>query len=764
MFILTGSLTYGWSINISSPTGSSTCPGRYYYQNSGTFNVTFSLSGISERYDYYVNLKKDGNTIYTSSTGNTSNSNPVTVQIPYSVLCYNNNMEIQVYAYKHSGSSDNQSSSVFAVVYTNLGYMGCSSPNIAVVNGSETHQSSYQLGTFYHGWSCGVSAGTYAYKRYKVEWTVYGDFTNKSILINDGLTLGYNGAIPNYQYTKGYVGTVTSTSAHFYTFVYELKSSMNGTYLGFYPCAPSEAAIVYTVVSNPAPVISGFNQTPTIIYPGSSGTVVCNLSQGNCCNIGYSWSYSNKPSYVTVTFSGNTATIHNNHSYDNINMNIMAPEFGLTCTATNSYGSDTKYFGPLLSTNGGGCPWLFVQSDDYAFVEENNILHRSEFPENADEDITDMYKLNTVPLVSDDNEIQVKIVETGRKYSYFDRFRMYVVDHSNETEVGVTEDNQIVLYTRSNVVSTDTANFNDTLDVTDQIQYPFVLEGDALEGDTLMNAYVHYPANSFKNFAMITSMDYDRIVPISKWFSADATCYTNEGVSSKSFAMRELSHEVIVPFDISSFSTVSVNNINLAYQRHFSVKYIALAPISNVNSYEEATLNSVVLSGTGDITQFAENTDQLYCEMDSLSTLTLKFDMSGISALGKNKVRDYIFVSVGRYVDSNPNDNSDGNYSLLRNTGNDPSRSLPLQYKLYTNYPNPFNPMTLIKYDIKYSGLVKVRIFNATGQLVTELVNEIQNAGSYEVAFDGSGLASGVYFYKLEAGDFAESKKMVLIK
>lgn len=127
-------------------------------------------------------------------------------------------------------------------------------------------------------------------------------------------------------------------------------------------------------------------------------------------------------------------------------------------------------------------------------------------------------------------------------------------------------------------------------------------------------------------------------------------------------------------------------------------------------------------------------------------------------------VRDYIFVTVGRYVDSNPNDNSEGDYSISRKTNDDMLQNQPLQYKLYTNYPNPFNPVTMIKYDVKNSGPVKLKIFNAVGQLVTELVNEFQNAGSHEVIFDGSKLASGVYFYKLEAGDFADSKKMVLIK
>lgn len=92
------------------------------------------------------------------------------------------------------------------------------------------------------------------------------------------------------------------------------------------------------------------------------------------------------------------------------------------------------------------------------------------------------------------------------------------------------------------------------------------------------------------------------------------------------------------------------------------------------------------------------------------------------------------------------------------------SNQIPKSYKLSQNYPNPFNPSTIIKYDLPKEGMVKIVVYDAIGREVKTLVNEEQNAGSYKVEFDGSNLPSGIYFYKLQAGDFTETKKMLLIK
>jgi len=86
------------------------------------------------------------------------------------------------------------------------------------------------------------------------------------------------------------------------------------------------------------------------------------------------------------------------------------------------------------------------------------------------------------------------------------------------------------------------------------------------------------------------------------------------------------------------------------------------------------------------------------------------------------------------------------------------------KYELSQNYPNPFNPATKINYQIKNNGFVSLKVFNMLGKEVASLVNVNQKAGSYSIDFNGENLSSGIYFYRLNAGEFTETKRMMLIK
>ena len=88
----------------------------------------------------------------------------------------------------------------------------------------------------------------------------------------------------------------------------------------------------------------------------------------------------------------------------------------------------------------------------------------------------------------------------------------------------------------------------------------------------------------------------------------------------------------------------------------------------------------------------------------------------------------------------------------------------PLVYELAQNYPNPFNPTTKIEYSIPLQSQVELKIYNVVGQEVATLVNEVQKSGIHSAKFNASNLASGIYFYRLVAGNFTSVKKMVLVK
>jgi hypothetical protein len=89
---------------------------------------------------------------------------------------------------------------------------------------------------------------------------------------------------------------------------------------------------------------------------------------------------------------------------------------------------------------------------------------------------------------------------------------------------------------------------------------------------------------------------------------------------------------------------------------------------------------------------------------------------------------------------------------------------LPTKYVLYQNYPNPFNPVTVISYQLAVNSFVTVRVYDVLGREVVTLMDDKKTAGSYTIQWDASRYPSGVYFYRLRAGSFIETKKMVLIK
>jgi flagellar hook assembly protein FlgD len=97
------------------------------------------------------------------------------------------------------------------------------------------------------------------------------------------------------------------------------------------------------------------------------------------------------------------------------------------------------------------------------------------------------------------------------------------------------------------------------------------------------------------------------------------------------------------------------------------------------------------------------------------------------------------------------------------------NRAVPTAFSLNANYPNPFNPTTNISFGLPVDSKVSLKIYNVAGQLVRTLVNETMVAGTHTVTWDGANsngekVASGIYFYKLNAGDFSKTMKMVMTK
>lgn len=96
--------------------------------------------------------------------------------------------------------------------------------------------------------------------------------------------------------------------------------------------------------------------------------------------------------------------------------------------------------------------------------------------------------------------------------------------------------------------------------------------------------------------------------------------------------------------------------------------------------------------------------------------------------------------------------------------GKEAASVIPRRYALKQNYPNPFNPVTTITFDLPERIHTSVKVFNTLGQVVGTLIDEVRDAGIYTVRWDAGQYPSGVYYYQIHAGEFADVRKMILIK
>ncbi|MFQ5869424.1 MAG: T9SS type A sorting domain-containing protein, partial [Candidatus Zixiibacteriota bacterium] len=129
---------------------------------------------------------------------------------------------------------------------------------------------------------------------------------------------------------------------------------------------------------------------------------------------------------------------------------------------------------------------------------------------------------------------------------------------------------------------------------------------------------------------------------------------------------------------------------------------------------------------------------------------------------------DYVFVA---YVGQYPSAITDSSYfyftkagEIVGVPGDWTEDNLPLDYALFQNYPNPFNATTRINYQLPVNAHVKLEVCNLLGQKVATLVDSKQQRGYKSVVWDASEVSSGLYFYKLTAGDFTETRRMILVK
>jgi hypothetical protein len=194
---------------------------------------------------------------------------------------------------------------------------------------------------------------------------------------------------------------------------------------------------------------------------------------------------------------------------------------------------------------------------------------------------------------------------------------------------------------------------------------------------------------------------------------------------------------LVVPIELTSF-TVTGNNNNM------ELKWSTATETNNQGfEIERATLNTSPLQGWN--------------------------KMGYVPGSGTTtEIRTYSFtdenLEAGKYSYRLKQIDFDGSFNYSNEIEVEIVENIPTVFSLEQNYPNPFNPSSTIRFDIPTSSYVELKVYDILGKEVATLVNEELESGSYETIFDGTGLSSGVYFYRIKAGDFVQTKKLLLQK
>ena len=148
--------------------------------------------------------------------------------------------------------------------------------------------------------------------------------------------------------------------------------------------------------------------------------------------------------------------------------------------------------------------------------------------------------------------------------------------------------------------------------------------------------------------------------------------------------------------------------------------------------------------------------DSIYTYVSAGAYLNLEFSTTPL--LSPSSITDYVLEINGQVIAIGSKNKLT---SKLKNTN---PNSISLTYSLSQNYPNPFNPTTKISFALPKAGFVTLKIYDILGREIKTLVNEIRQDGNYSVDFNASEFSSGVYFYRIQANDFTDVKRMLLVK
>ena len=720
--------TYSFGIAIGNPCIQAAFPTPYFYPN-GSISVNFridSLSIIDSKYALcmiYVVQRNVEVMMYSDVIEQGHNLSIPINPMNFPNLAYNETVKIKIEAVSARPPHLSSFNYAYAILYK---------PGMSVTYGSISNGTPQLINsgfaTFYNSLDCHTLASSnYYVQHFKITFTLSGNFTNSIPIVDSNLCLGYNGAFPNFQERWGYKISQTDNEAKFITFVSRVINIL-GQDLGEWPCSIPQATIVYHNVTKP--VIGSVNQYPTTITPHNNiGIFNCNLDQGNG-NLSYEWRDSNNIHNHQFQCIGEDCRYLLITANLNGNENERQEWLSLHVRARNEAGySEWKKYRVLFGSDPPhGCPQIETNAFDYNIIE-NPILNRS--PGNPGKEVNDYFMFSN-PLYKTNDSIVFSIKESENDITKINTVEMYQALVPDGNEFVMTDDGEPVNFTIT--PGKNKVTFNLKEDKTEELNEVDNNVVDLNKDDELNISFRDDNVSHYIVFRMRTN---DKVLP------AALITTSNDNVPREIYSRTNMSTSVL------KVKPGNLNWVNLTARQNCQVDMVTVVP--NENSFELKKLDlKSATNNNGSFSKEIFSIDKYYAVVQKDNPLKLIFQNN----IRADKKSCYYTRITGSYTG-----NSNGDSSSSKNETED-----KLEFKLYENTPNPFNPTTKIKFQIPESGLVKLTVYDISGREIKTLINDFRAEGNHEFNFDGSNFASGVYFYKLESGNFSDTKRMFLIK
>ncbi len=247
------------------------------------------------------------------------------------------------------------------------------------------------------------------------------------------------------------------------------------------------------------------------------------------------------------------------------------------------------------------------------------------------------------------------------------------------------------------------------------------------------------------------------------YLTTSINSFINFNIQVKSEFLENQQIVATAVYDVSDTTKFLSDTVNVSVSVNQPVQGFTASPEIQFLKKNQTAYPDYYATYTSFVTKVGNNNSNLTVTINDPNIVSR--DSLSIGFTGKNDGETFAIIEYGGLKDtiyfSINGDNITGVFEGDDNSGNS---IMPDKYDLFQNYPNPFNPTTTIKYSIPSESLVKIKIYDILGREVTVLVNEEKSAGNYTIQFNGNNFASGVYLYRIQAGNFVDTKKMILMK